>query len=164
MVAGYYSEIEDLDKAVAWTTATYGTWCLYTFTNGTMVLIAGLRLLIVLRKQLFMHKHVFKKNNSGNHSHSHATNNSSISGISTTKNDHYYQKNTEKMRHGAFKVKIIIGTICCCLWCYTTTSGLYTFLRPVVMSNSYFSTILCAVLDLNGPIVSTVIEFALITE
>ncbi|CAO3648388.1 unnamed protein product [Cunninghamella blakesleeana] len=164
MIAGYYSEKEDLDTAVALTMATYGTWTFYTFTIGTLVLVTGLRLLVVLRKQLFMHKHVFKKNGSSNH-HSH-NNNTNTSGTSHTikKNDYHYQKNTEKMRHGVFKVKIIISAICCCSWCFTALSILYTLLRPSVMQSSNFTIIMCAILDFNGPLVSTVIEFALITD
>ncbi|KAI9301415.1 hypothetical protein BJ944DRAFT_252334 [Cunninghamella echinulata] len=66
MTAGYYEEKGDIENSTIWIDITYGTWVFYTFFLGSMILYAGLRLLRILKQQLFMYEHVFHKNKSTN--------------------------------------------------------------------------------------------------
>ncbi|CAO3633869.1 unnamed protein product [Cunninghamella echinulata] len=52
IVSGYYAEIGDVENASHWTNATYFIWMGHDFLMGTSILLAGLRLLKLLRQHL----------------------------------------------------------------------------------------------------------------
>ncbi|KAI9301610.1 hypothetical protein BJ944DRAFT_271235 [Cunninghamella echinulata] len=52
IVAGHYAEIGDVENASHWTNATYFIWMGHDFLMGTSILLAGLRLLKLLKQHL----------------------------------------------------------------------------------------------------------------
>ncbi|CAO3648376.1 unnamed protein product [Cunninghamella blakesleeana] len=130
LVAGYYAQIGDTHMALRWTEAIYYLWLFYTFTLGSLVLLAGLRLLTLLRKHLAMQENI--------------------------------KENRDKIRLGATKVKIIIGIACFCLWAFSIMIAIYVSSRYYVMSNFNFTIVLAALAIFNGPLASSIIEFALL--
>ncbi|CAO3633921.1 unnamed protein product [Cunninghamella echinulata] len=131
IVAGYYAEKGDVNKAWLWTEAIYYLWLFYTFTLGSMVLFAGLRLVNLLKKHLAMQ-------------------------LATGKD------NVAKIQLGTTKVKIIIGIACFCLWAFSFMIAIYISSRYYVMINSIYTIILAALAIFNGPLASSIIEFALL--
>ncbi|KAI9299887.1 hypothetical protein BJ944DRAFT_235300 [Cunninghamella echinulata] len=131
IVAGYYAEKGDVNKAWIWTETIYYLWLFYTFTLGSMVLFAGLRLVNLLKKHLAMQ-------------------------LASGKD------NVAKIQLGTTKVKIIIGIACFCLWAFSLMIAIYISSRYYVMINPIFTVILAALAIFNGPLASSIIEFALL--
>ncbi|CAO3633885.1 unnamed protein product [Cunninghamella echinulata] len=52
LTAGYYAQIGDIDNATKWTEAIYYSWGAFDFIIGSLILIAGLRLIRVLKRHL----------------------------------------------------------------------------------------------------------------
>ncbi|CAO3648412.1 unnamed protein product [Cunninghamella blakesleeana] len=133
ITAGHYADQGDLNEAIAWTETIYYLWLIYTFVLGSLVLIAGLRLLSLLKK------HLLTKNNG-------------------------HRENTEKMKNGARKVKVIITIGCFCLWTFSIMIAIYATSRHSVMLDPHFSVVLAALALFNGPFATSVIEISLLTE
>ncbi|CAO3633933.1 unnamed protein product [Cunninghamella echinulata] len=133
IVAGYYAQKGDIEKAIIFTETIYYLWLIYTFLLGTMVLLAGLRLLRLLNNHLSMQ---------GNDS----------------------EENVQKIKLGATKVKIIIGIGCFCLWAFSIMIAIYATSRHSVMLDSAFTIILTALALFNGPLATSIIEFAILMD
>ncbi|KAI9300117.1 hypothetical protein BJ944DRAFT_273484 [Cunninghamella echinulata] len=52
LTAGYYAQIGDIDNAAKWTEAIYYSWGAFDFIIGSLILVAGLRLIRVLKRHL----------------------------------------------------------------------------------------------------------------
>ncbi|SAL99628.1 hypothetical protein [Absidia glauca] len=70
--------------------------------------------------------------------------------------------NIAKIRTGAVKVKIIIGIGCFCLWAFTVMIALYATSRYTVMISPVYTTALASFALFNGPLATSVVEFALV--
>ncbi|KAI8072389.1 hypothetical protein BC940DRAFT_330549 [Gongronella butleri] len=75
-----------------------------------------------------------------------------------TQNDN--RANMAKIKTGAVKVKIIIGIGCFCLWAFTVMIALYASSRYQVMQSPEYTIILAAFALFNGPLATSVVEFA----
>ncbi|CAO3648372.1 unnamed protein product [Cunninghamella blakesleeana] len=132
LVAGYYAQQENIEKAIKYTETIYILWLIYVFVLSCLILIAGLRLLAVLKNHL----------------------------VQQDQKDH--KENVEKIRLGTTKVKIIIGMSCICLWVYCAILALYASSRELIMKDLTFTVIITALALFNGPLATSIIEFALI--
>ncbi|KAI9302776.1 hypothetical protein BJ944DRAFT_269402 [Cunninghamella echinulata] len=132
IVAGYYIQVEDIEKATICTNIVYYLWSFFTFLLGCMVLLAGLRLLRILNTHLFI------------------------------KSGNLCSENIEKMKSGATKVKMIISIGCISLWTYTFTNGFYAITRHNIMTDSKFSVIFTSMVLFNGPLATCLIELAVL--
>ncbi|KAI8338039.1 hypothetical protein BC941DRAFT_31154 [Chlamydoabsidia padenii] len=72
--------------------------------------------------------------------------------------------NIVKIRTGAVKVKIIIGIGCFCLWAFTVMIALYATSRYVVMISPVYTTALASFALFNGPLATSVVEFAIVLK
>ncbi|KAI9301416.1 hypothetical protein BJ944DRAFT_252335 [Cunninghamella echinulata] len=135
ITAGYHAQEGNIEKAIIWTETIYYLWLVYTLVLGTMVLLAGLRLLSLLQKHLL-----------------------------AKSNQHHPRENTEKMKNGALKVKIIIGIGCFCLWAFSIMIAIYATSRHIIMLDAHFSVTLAALALFNGPLATSLIEISLLTD
>ncbi|CAO3633938.1 unnamed protein product [Cunninghamella echinulata] len=149
MTAGYYEEKGDIDKSTIWIDVTYGTWVFYTFFLGSMILYAGLRLLRILKQQLFVYENVFHKNKNTNEHQQ----------LSKRKN-----KTIDKMKQSAFKIKLIIGIGCCCLWSFTILAFVYVISRYSILLHSDYTIFITTLVLFNGPLVTTSIGIAFLFD
>ncbi|CAO3648368.1 unnamed protein product [Cunninghamella blakesleeana] len=131
IIAAHYAQIGDTVLATRWTQAIYVLWLVYTFLLGSLVLLAGIRLLRLLKIHLLA-----QEENNGDQ--------------------------ITKIQLGATKVKIIIGIACFCLWIYSLMIAFYAFARYEVMINEAYTITITALALFNGPLATTIIEFALI--
>ncbi|CAO3648380.1 unnamed protein product [Cunninghamella blakesleeana] len=74
------------------------------------------------------------------------------------------EENIQKIRLGATKVKIIIGIGCFCLWAFSIMIAIYATSRHYVMLSSSFTIVLTALALFNGPLATSVIEFAILMD
>ncbi|CAO3633893.1 unnamed protein product [Cunninghamella echinulata] len=132
IIAAHYAEIGNIDSATKWTQAIYILWLIYTFVLGSLVLIAGIRLIRLLKVHLLAQE---SENN---------------------------DDTITKIQLGATKVKIIIGIACFCLWAYSIMIALYAFCRHEIMLSPPFTIVITALALFNGPLATTIIEFALV--
>ncbi|CAO3633897.1 unnamed protein product [Cunninghamella echinulata] len=141
IVAGYYAQVENIEKAIIFTNIIYFLWLAFTFLLGCMVLLAGLRLLKLLKNHLSIQK---KGRNS--------------------KEEKEKEENHQKMKLGVTKVKMIIAIGCTCLWAYSITIAIYVTSRHSVMSDTKFTIVFTAFAFLNGPLASSLIQLAVLMD
>lgn len=140
IVAGYYAQVENVEKAIIWTNIIYFLWLAFTFLLGCMVLLAGLRLLRLLKNHLSIQK---KKRYS---------------------KEEKEEENQQKMKLGVTKVKLIISIGCTSLWVYSIMIAIYITSRHSVMSDTTSTIVFTAFAYLNGPLASNLIQLAILMD